>query len=53
MSDDWPHAVGYLKMLEIPKGARHLVIQEFKGSPHTLGRWTKDAFGCPMTQEQS
>uniref|UniRef100_A0A3B5MJK4 Uncharacterized protein n=1 Tax=Xiphophorus couchianus TaxID=32473 RepID=A0A3B5MJK4_9TELE len=28
--------LGYLKMLEIPKGARHLVIQEFKGSPHTL-----------------
>ncbi|XP_054902600.1 A disintegrin and metalloproteinase with thrombospondin motifs 2-like isoform X1 [Poeciliopsis prolifica] len=28
--------LGYLKMLEIPKGARRLVIQEFKGSPHTL-----------------
>ncbi|XP_015258580.1 PREDICTED: A disintegrin and metalloproteinase with thrombospondin motifs 2-like [Cyprinodon variegatus] len=27
---------GYLKMLEIPKGARHLVIQEFKGTPHVL-----------------
>ncbi|KAM4727217.1 A disintegrin and metalloproteinase with thrombospondin motifs 2-like [Anableps anableps] len=28
--------LGYLKMLEIPKGARRLVIQEFKGTPHIL-----------------
>ncbi|XP_067348055.1 A disintegrin and metalloproteinase with thrombospondin motifs 2-like isoform X2 [Channa argus] len=27
---------GYLKILEIPKGARHLQIQEFKGTPHVL-----------------
>ncbi|KAG7237500.1 hypothetical protein INR49_032249 [Caranx melampygus] len=27
---------GYIKILEIPKGARHLLIQEFKGTPHTL-----------------
>ncbi|XP_029374854.1 A disintegrin and metalloproteinase with thrombospondin motifs 2-like isoform X2 [Echeneis naucrates] len=27
---------GYLKILEIPKGARHLLIQELKGTPHTL-----------------
>lgn len=27
---------GYLKILEIPKGARHLLIQEFKGTPHVL-----------------
>ncbi|GLD71135.1 A disintegrin and metalloproteinase with thrombospondin motifs 2-like protein [Lates japonicus] len=27
---------GYLKILEIPKGARHLLIQEFKGTPHIL-----------------
>uniref|UniRef100_A0A8D3DWS7 ADAM metallopeptidase with thrombospondin type 1 motif, 2 n=1 Tax=Scophthalmus maximus TaxID=52904 RepID=A0A8D3DWS7_SCOMX len=26
----------YLKILEIPKGARHLLIQEFKGTPHVL-----------------
>ncbi|XP_076026622.1 A disintegrin and metalloproteinase with thrombospondin motifs 2-like isoform X2 [Genypterus blacodes] len=27
---------GYLKILEIPIGARHLLIQEFKGTPHIL-----------------
>ncbi|XP_035034405.1 A disintegrin and metalloproteinase with thrombospondin motifs 2 [Hippoglossus stenolepis] len=27
---------GYLKILEIPKEARHLLIQEFKGTPHIL-----------------
>lgn len=32
------HGPGYLKILEIPKGARHLLIQEFKGTPHILGR---------------
>ena len=29
---------GYLKILEIPKEARHLLIQEFKGTPHILGK---------------
>lgn len=28
---------GYLKIMEIPKGARHLLIQEVHGSPHVLG----------------
>ncbi|KAM6907099.1 A disintegrin and metalloproteinase with thrombospondin motifs 2-like [Xenentodon cancila] len=27
---------GFLKIVEIPKGARHLLIQEFKGSPHVV-----------------
>ncbi|KAG7484569.1 hypothetical protein MATL_G00050720 [Megalops atlanticus] len=27
---------GFLKILEIPRGARHLVIQEFKGTEHIL-----------------
>ncbi|CAL1572512.1 unnamed protein product [Knipowitschia caucasica] len=27
---------GFLKMLEIPKGARHLLVQEFKSTPHVL-----------------
>ncbi|XP_053296774.1 A disintegrin and metalloproteinase with thrombospondin motifs 2 isoform X1 [Pleuronectes platessa] len=27
---------GYLKILEIPKAARHLLIQEFKRTPHIL-----------------
>ncbi|KAM9788835.1 A disintegrin and metalloproteinase with thrombospondin motifs 2-like [Neosynchiropus ocellatus] len=27
---------GYLKILEIPRGARHLMVQEFKGTPHIL-----------------
>ncbi|KAM9451435.1 A disintegrin and metalloproteinase with thrombospondin motifs 2 isoform 1-T1 [Clarias gariepinus] len=27
---------GFLKILEIPRGARHILIQEFKGSPHIL-----------------
>uniref|UniRef100_A0AAY5F1M0 ADAM metallopeptidase with thrombospondin type 1 motif, 2a n=1 Tax=Electrophorus electricus TaxID=8005 RepID=A0AAY5F1M0_ELEEL len=27
---------GYLKILEIPRGARHVVIREFKGTPHIL-----------------
>ncbi|XP_051793849.1 A disintegrin and metalloproteinase with thrombospondin motifs 2-like [Acanthochromis polyacanthus] len=27
---------GYLKILEVPKGARHLLIQEFRGTPHIL-----------------
>ncbi|XP_017347550.1 A disintegrin and metalloproteinase with thrombospondin motifs 2 [Ictalurus punctatus] len=27
---------GFLKILEIPRGARHVLIQEFKGSPHIL-----------------
>uniref|UniRef100_A0A8C7V632 ADAM metallopeptidase with thrombospondin type 1 motif, 2a n=1 Tax=Oncorhynchus mykiss TaxID=8022 RepID=A0A8C7V632_ONCMY len=27
---------GFLKILEIPRGARHLLIQEFKGTPHIL-----------------
>ncbi|XP_056140870.1 A disintegrin and metalloproteinase with thrombospondin motifs 2-like isoform X2 [Lampris incognitus] len=27
---------GYLKILEIPRGARHLLIQESTGSPHIL-----------------
>ncbi|XP_046898993.1 LOW QUALITY PROTEIN: A disintegrin and metalloproteinase with thrombospondin motifs 2-like [Hypomesus transpacificus] len=28
--------LGYLKILEIPKGARHLLIQESKATPHIL-----------------
>ncbi|KAJ8405496.1 hypothetical protein AAFF_G00319690 [Aldrovandia affinis] len=27
---------GFLKILEIPRGARHLLIQEFKGTPHIV-----------------
>ncbi|KAM9437279.1 A disintegrin and metalloproteinase with thrombospondin motifs 2-like isoform 1-T1 [Salvelinus alpinus] len=27
---------GFLKILEIPRGARHLLIQEFKATPHIL-----------------
>uniref|UniRef100_A0AAY4BUK8 ADAM metallopeptidase with thrombospondin type 1 motif 2 n=1 Tax=Denticeps clupeoides TaxID=299321 RepID=A0AAY4BUK8_9TELE len=27
---------GFLKILEIPMGARHLLIREFKGTPHIL-----------------
>ncbi|XP_076835506.1 LOW QUALITY PROTEIN: A disintegrin and metalloproteinase with thrombospondin motifs 2 [Brachyhypopomus gauderio] len=27
---------GFLKILEIPRGVRHVVIQEFKGTPHIL-----------------
>uniref|UniRef100_A0A8D0AL43 ADAM metallopeptidase with thrombospondin type 1 motif 2 n=1 Tax=Sander lucioperca TaxID=283035 RepID=A0A8D0AL43_SANLU len=27
---------GYLKILEIPKGARHLLVQEFRETPHIL-----------------
>ncbi|KAJ8337553.1 hypothetical protein SKAU_G00365190 [Synaphobranchus kaupii] len=27
---------GFLKILEIPRGARHLLIQEFKGTPHII-----------------
>ncbi|KAG7465167.1 hypothetical protein MATL_G00173410 [Megalops atlanticus] len=27
---------GFLRILEIPRGARHLLIQEFKGTPHIL-----------------
>uniref|UniRef100_A0A3B4APF6 Uncharacterized protein n=1 Tax=Periophthalmus magnuspinnatus TaxID=409849 RepID=A0A3B4APF6_9GOBI len=27
---------GFLKVLEIPQGARHLLIQELKAAPHTL-----------------
>uniref|UniRef100_A0A8C7UWH1 ADAM metallopeptidase with thrombospondin type 1 motif, 2a n=1 Tax=Oncorhynchus mykiss TaxID=8022 RepID=A0A8C7UWH1_ONCMY len=27
---------GFLKILEIPQGARHLLIQEFKATPHIL-----------------
>ncbi|KAG5844207.1 hypothetical protein ANANG_G00159780 [Anguilla anguilla] len=27
---------GFLKILEVPKGARHLVVQEFKGTEHIL-----------------
>uniref|UniRef100_A0AAX7VMK8 ADAM metallopeptidase with thrombospondin type 1 motif, 2 n=1 Tax=Astatotilapia calliptera TaxID=8154 RepID=A0AAX7VMK8_ASTCA len=33
---------GYLKILEIPKGARHLLIQEFKGTPHILAMKNQD-----------
>ncbi|KAF7206779.1 A disintegrin and metalloproteinase with thrombospondin motifs 2-like, partial [Nothobranchius furzeri] len=33
---------GYLKILEIPKGARHLLIQEFKGTPHILAIKNKE-----------
>uniref|UniRef100_A0A671TS65 ADAM metallopeptidase with thrombospondin type 1 motif, 2a n=1 Tax=Sparus aurata TaxID=8175 RepID=A0A671TS65_SPAAU len=33
---------GYLKILEIPKGARHLLIQEFKGTPHILAVKNQD-----------
>lgn len=28
---------GFLKVLEIPRGARHLLIQELKATSHTLG----------------
>lgn len=28
---------GFLKMVEIPRGARHLLIQELKATSHTLG----------------
>lgn len=28
---------GFLKIMEIPKGARHLLIQELQGTPHILG----------------
>ncbi|XP_077596400.1 A disintegrin and metalloproteinase with thrombospondin motifs 2-like [Stigmatopora nigra] len=27
---------GYLRILEIPRGARHLLVQEFKSTPHVL-----------------
>ncbi|XP_007244624.3 A disintegrin and metalloproteinase with thrombospondin motifs 2 [Astyanax mexicanus] len=27
---------GFLKILEIPRGARHVMIREFKGTPHIL-----------------
>ncbi|XP_056586848.1 A disintegrin and metalloproteinase with thrombospondin motifs 2 [Triplophysa dalaica] len=27
---------GFLKILEIPRGARHIIIREFKGTPHIL-----------------
>ncbi|XP_051537327.1 A disintegrin and metalloproteinase with thrombospondin motifs 2-like [Myxocyprinus asiaticus] len=27
---------GFLKILEIPRGARHILIREFKGTPHIL-----------------
>ncbi|XP_028322105.1 A disintegrin and metalloproteinase with thrombospondin motifs 2-like isoform X2 [Gouania willdenowi] len=27
---------GFLKILELPKGVRHLLVQEFKGTPHAL-----------------
>nr|XP_061818785.1 A disintegrin and metalloproteinase with thrombospondin motifs 2-like [Nerophis lumbriciformis] len=27
---------GYLKILEIPRGARHLLVQEFRRTPHVL-----------------
>ncbi|XP_057677390.1 A disintegrin and metalloproteinase with thrombospondin motifs 2-like [Corythoichthys intestinalis] len=27
---------GYLKILDIPRGARHLLVQEFKRTPHVL-----------------
>ncbi|KAK7922824.1 hypothetical protein WMY93_009726 [Mugilogobius chulae] len=27
---------GFLKVLEVPRGARHLLIQELKAAPHTL-----------------
>ncbi|XP_030638921.1 A disintegrin and metalloproteinase with thrombospondin motifs 2 [Chanos chanos] len=27
---------GFLKILEIPRGARHVLIREFKGTPHIL-----------------
>lgn len=30
--------IGFLKILEIPRGARHIIIREFKGTPHILGR---------------
>ncbi|XP_029028836.1 A disintegrin and metalloproteinase with thrombospondin motifs 2-like isoform X2 [Betta splendens] len=33
---------GYLKILEIPKGARHLLIQEAKGTPHVLALKNQD-----------
>lgn len=32
------NTLGFLKILEIPRGARHILIQEFKGSPHILGK---------------
>lgn len=38
LTDWWIIVPGYLKILEIPKGARHLLIQEFKGTPHVLGK---------------
>lgn len=39
-------ALGYLKILEIPKGARHLLIQEFKGTPHILGKKKEEELLC-------
>uniref|UniRef100_A0A3Q3X460 Uncharacterized protein n=1 Tax=Mola mola TaxID=94237 RepID=A0A3Q3X460_MOLML len=33
---------GYLKILEVPKGARHLLIQEFTGTPHVLAVKNQD-----------
>lgn len=29
--------LGLLKLLEIPRGARHIMIQELKATPHILG----------------
>lgn len=29
---------GYLKMFDIPPGARHVLIQEDEASPHILGK---------------
>lgn len=42
---------GFLKILEIPLGARHLLIREFKGTPHILGMTDKyfEALGIHYT----
>lgn len=41
---DVPFMPGFLKVLEIPRGARHLLIQELKATLHTLGMWHSTRF---------
>ncbi|CAF97267.1 unnamed protein product, partial [Tetraodon nigroviridis] len=39
---------GYLKIMEIPKGARHLLVQAFQGSPHILGKRKRFVLANPI-----
>ncbi|XP_051902351.1 A disintegrin and metalloproteinase with thrombospondin motifs 2-like isoform X2 [Hippocampus zosterae] len=44
---------GYLKILEIPRGARHLLVQEFRRTPHVLAAMNQESGRLFLNEEDA